>query len=114
VALTYSTQIVQHAAVSGGPYDEYVVPDGHLLVVKFISIVYGDIVASGLDAWVQTDDLVKLFRYTWAFTLATPTNFGGTANQWGTQVLFPGQKVQTQTAAGTCDITAGGYLLTTP
>lgn len=93
---------------------QYVVPTGQRLVIKNFVIVWGDIIASGLDAWVQDSGLVKAVRYTWAFTIAQPTNFGGTAQWWGMWVFDEGEEISTQTAAGTCDISAHGYLLATP
>lgn len=114
MAAVYSEQFINAPALSGGPHDEYAVPPGYIAVVKTITIVWGDIVASGLDAWVQLDNLVKLWRYTWAFTFSDPTNFGGTSRFWGSHVCKPGQVLQAQTASGTCDIAASGYLLKLP
>lgn len=113
-APVYSTLFVSHAAVNGGPYLEYTVPTGMVAVIKCMTIVYGDITASGLDAWLQTDDLAKLARYTWATTLSSPQNFGGTALFFGSWVLDAATELYTQTATGTCDIVASGYLLSLP
>lgn len=110
----YSTRFASAPAVTGGPFVAYTVPAGYLAVVKDMSIVWGDVIASGVDAWFQTDDLTKLWRYTWAFTLGTPTNFGGTAAWWGMKVLTAGEELQVQTAAGTVDFAASGYLLQLP
>ena len=110
-APVYSTGFFRAPSFSGGPTDQYTVPGGFRAVVKCITIVYGNIIASGLDAWVQTQDLCKLARYTWAVTLSSPTNYGGTALFFGDWVVYAGETLQTQTAAGTCDIQASGYLL---
>lgn len=110
----YSTQFFFAPSFSGGPTDQYVVPTGMLAVVKTITIVWGDVAVSGIDAWVQDDTLTKLWRYTWASTLSDVTNFGGSSRFWGMHVLNQGQTLQTQTAAGTCDIACSGYLLTLP
>lgn len=91
----------------------YTVPTGFVAAIKCISIAYGDIIGSGLDAWVQTEDLCKLARYTWAFSVGAPTNFGGTALFYGSWVVLEGETLSVQTAAGTCDIQASGYLLST-
>lgn len=110
----FSLNFFRHPAQGGGPTDEYTCPTGHVAVVKCITITWGDIVASGLDAWVQTQDLTKLLRYSWAFTLGTPTNFGGTLVGYGSWTFNSGETLQSQCNAGTCDIQASGYLLTLP
>jgi hypothetical protein len=114
VANVYSTRFGAAASVSGGPTTLYTVPAGLLAVVKDTSIVWGDIVASGLDAWFQDDAGAKRHRYSWAFTLMTPTNFGGVSQLWGMWVLVEGESIVIQTAAGTADFMANGYLLTLP
>lgn len=111
---TYSTQFIQRAAVTGPATLVYEVPLGFLAVVKCITIVWGDITVSGLDAWVQAANLAKLARYSWTATLAQPTNIGGTALFWGAWACEPLDTLSVQTAAGTCDITASGYLLSLP
>ncbi len=110
----YSTKFVALPGFTGPAFPAYVVPAGKLAVVKDMRITWGNIVASGLDAWFQTDDLTKLWRYSWGFTIATPTNFGGTAAWWGMTCLEAGQVLEVQTAAGTCDFAASGYLLDLP
>jgi hypothetical protein len=110
----YSTRFVSQGAVSGGPNDAYTVPAGFLAVVKDMRITWGNVIASGVDAWFQTDDLTKLWRYTWAFTVGTPTNFGGTAAWWGMAAIPEGAILQVQTVAGTVDFAASGYLLQLP
>lgn len=110
-APVYSTNFFRAPSASGGPTAVYDVPTGFVALIKAITIVYGDIIDSGLDAWVQTEDLCKLARYTWAFTLSAPTNFGGTALFFGSWVVLEGETLYVQTAAGTCDIQASGYLL---
>ena len=114
MAAVYSKQFCSSAGVTGGPFTVYTCPPGRLAVVKSMTIVWGDVVASGADAWFQTDDLTKLTRYAWGFTLATPTNFGGDQHRWGSWVLNPGQELQIQTAAGTMDFAASGYELALP
>ncbi len=113
-AVPYSTNFFRAPSASGGPTAAYTVPAGFRAVVKCITIVYGDITVSGLDAWVQTEDLCKLARYTWAGTLSTPQNFGGTYLAFGDWVVYDGETMSWQTASGTCDIQASGYLLTAP
>jgi hypothetical protein len=110
----YSTGFFRAASVSGGPSTEYVVPAGYVAVVKCISIVWGDLLISGLDAWVQTQDLAKLVRYTYQTPPAAPDNIGGCFVQEGVWTLNNGDELQVQTALGTCDFTASGYLLTLP
>lgn len=110
----YSTKFVEAASFSGGPSVRYTVPAGFVAVVKCMSVAWGDITASGLDAWFQSDTLAKLARFTWAFGFSTPYNLGGQQQWWGSWVLTAGQTLAVQTAAGTCDMWASGYLLDTP
>lgn len=114
MASLYSTSVFRVAGFSGGPTLQYTVPTGKRLVVKNFVIVWGNIIASGLDAWVQDSGLVKATRYSWAFTLGTPTNFGGQQQSWGMWAFDEGEELYTQTAAGTCDFSAHGYLLDAP
>ena len=110
----YSTQFFNHPSLSGGPVDEFVVPAGYIAVVKSIVITWGIVTISGVDAWVQDDNLCKLWRYTWFTSLGSPTNNGGSSGWWGMAVLLEGQKLQAQAGTGTVDITCAGYLLSTP
>jgi len=113
-APVYSTNFFRAPGFSGGPTAQYTVPGGKRAVIKCITIVWGNVIASGIDAWVMTDDLCKLLRYTWALTLSSPTNYGGTLVGFGNWVVLDGETMLTQTAAGTCDIQASGYLLDLP
>lgn len=90
------------------------VPAAKLAVVKCISIVWGNVAVSGVDAWVMSQDLCKFARYTWALTLSDPTNYGGTFIAWGAWTMDSGESLLCQTAAGTVDIQASGYLLDVP
>jgi len=110
----YSERFIAAPGFSGGPTTQYVVPTGYRAVVKDFRITWGNIIASGLDAWFQDDGLTKFLRYSWAFTVSTPTNFGGTLQAWGAVVLEAGTELQVQTASGTADFSAAGYLLALP
>lgn len=110
----YSTRFCAAPGFSGGPTTVYVVPGGKLAVVKDMRITWGDVLASGADFWFQDDGLTKFLRYSWAFTIATPTNFGGTLQVWGAVVLGEGTELQIQANAGTADFSAAGYLLDLP
>ena len=79
----YSASFGREPSVSGGPVALYTVPPGKIAVVKCMTITYGNIIASGLDAWFQDDATCKLCRYAWAFGPGTPTNYGGTALFFG-------------------------------
>ncbi|MFZ0168862.1 MAG: hypothetical protein WAL64_05495 [Candidatus Dormiibacterota bacterium] len=114
MAAVYSSRLFRAPAVSGGPTTEFIAPETFRTVVKCISLVWGDVTGSGLDAWVQTQDLTKLVRDTWASTFSEVQNFGGCSVYWGEWVLDPLDELQVQTAAGTCDIWASGYLLSLP
>lgn len=106
-----STQFISAAGFTGPAVTQYVVPGGYVAVVKCITIVWGNVSVSGVDAWVQTDDLCKLWRYTWASTVGDLTNYGGSSLFWGAAALIEGTEIQVQTAAGTVDFQASGYLL---
>lgn len=111
----YSARFVNAPSFSGGPTLQYVVPAGFRAVLKSISIVHGDVVASGLDAWLQDEYLCKLCRSVINITLSPQPNwYGGTDLYYGSWVLDEGDELYAQTAAGTVDIYASGYLLTLP
>ena len=114
MADVYSTRFVAAPSTSGGPYTAYTVPAGFVAVVKETTIVWGDIIASGLNAWFQDDAGCKRHRYALAFTAMTPTNFGGVDQLWGMWVLVEGESIQIQTVDGTADFQASGYLLSLP
>ena len=114
MSTVYSTRFVAAPGFSGGPTTQYIVPAGFVAVVKDMRIVWGNILASGFDGWFQDDGLTKFLRYSWAFTVGTPTNFGGTLQAWGAVVLEEGTELQIQTEAGTGDFSAAGYLLKLP
>lgn len=114
MAAVFSTRFCAESGFSGGPLTVYVVPAGKVAVIKDLRIVWGDILASGFDGWFQDDTLTKFLRYAWAFTIATPTNFGGTLQLWGAVVLNEGAELQIQTVSGTGDFSAAGYLLDLP
>lgn len=114
MADVYSTQLCEVASYSGPAELVFTVPADQLLVVRCMSIVYGDVTGSGMDAWFQTGNLTKLVRYTWAASLSDPTNYGGVFLANGRWVMGAGETLSIQTAAGTADFFASGYLLTLP
>ena len=108
----YSARLFTAPSFSGGPSEVFTTPDGLLAVVRTISIVYGDVTVSGLDAWVQYSDLTKLVRATFAEGLTA--TIGGVSlfnGHWGVPA---GETLSIQTVAGTADFHASGYLLTAP
>lgn len=115
MAAVYSQLLARAPGFSGGPVDYYTPPPGRLAVVKCITIVHGDVVGSGLDAWVQTQDLTKLVRSTINITFTPAPNwYGGTDLYWGMWVVDSGDVLQLQTVAGTVDFYISGYELTLP
>lgn len=83
-----------------------------MTVVKCISMVWGDVVFSGLDAWVQTADLTKLVRKTIATGLSIPGDaVGGCEVFFGDWTLTAGDDLYAQTAAGAVDLYCSGYVL---
>jgi hypothetical protein len=109
----YSALFFRAPAASGGPTLAYTVPAGFLAVVRTMSVVWGDVTISGLDAWVQTEDLAKLCRVTLATGLSG-TTIGGCSIFNGHWAVEPAETLSVQTASGTCDFTCSGYLLTLP
>lgn len=114
MTLVYSTKFVEAAAFTGGPSTRYTVPDGFVAVVKSLSIVWGNVLLSGLDAWFQTETLAKLVRQTISIPDQPALDQGGCALWFGSWVLTAGQDLDIQTVAGTCDMWASGYLLSLP
>lgn len=110
MASVYSTRLFRAPGFTAGPTTLYTVPAGLTIVVHSISIVWGDIIASGVDAWVQTQDLTKLCRQT-LFGVPPPSPQGGTIIFNGRWVLDAGDELQAQTSAGIVDIYASGYAL---
>jgi hypothetical protein len=110
----YSHLHFRAPAFSGGPTLQFIAPMGFTTVVKTISIVWGDVVVSGLDAWIQTQDLTKLVRHTIATGIGGLDVIGGCVVYWGDWTLNPLDELSTQCATGTADFYCSGYLLTLP
>lgn len=114
MAPVFSRRLIQAPAFSGGPTLVYTVPAGLVAVVKNISIVWGDVSISGLDAWVQDNTLAKLVRRTIQLPAQPNETLGGSDSFAGWWVYVPGEQLFAQTVAGTCDILASGYELSLP
>lgn len=114
MADVYSTRFVQAPSFSGGLHLEYTVPAGFRAVVRNISIVWGDVVASGLDAWVQDNAGAKLVRRTIAAGVVDYEDLGGCDVFEGRWVYEASEALYVQTATGTCDFLASGFLLALP
>jgi len=100
--------------VFGGTYDAYLVPAGYVAVVKNITIVYGDVTASGLDAGVLFPSGAYAVRTVWYASITSPMpNYGGTAAWWGSWVFNAGEWMRVH-VLNTVDFHASGYLLTLP
>lgn len=110
----YSTRFFDLPGVFGGTYDAYLVPTDRLAVVKCITITYGDVTLTGLDAGVKFPSGAYAVRVVWQNPILNPTqNFGGTSRWWGTWVFNPGEWMRVA-VANTVDFHASGYLLTLP
>jgi hypothetical protein len=114
LAPVFSRRLFSAPASSGGPHPVYLVPPGYVAVVKSISIVWGDVTASGLDAWVQDGSLAKLVRRTISAIVQPYEEVGGCDVFLGWWVYTPGESLSVQTAAGTCDFLGSGYELALP
>lgn len=114
MAALYSTQFLTLPSISGGPYGSFSVPGNYRAVVRTMSIVWGDVTISDLDAWVQTADLTKLCRITIHGGSSVPEVIGGCLISNGRWVLNEGDTLQAQTANGTVDVHVAGYLLSAP
>ena len=108
----HSQLLFRAPSFSGLAVVQFTAPAGFRTIVKQIGIIWGDVVVSGLDAWVQTQDLTKLSRITLA---ALPTSsIGGQQITYGMWGLLPGDTLACQTATGTADFYASGFLLALP
>lgn len=114
MADVFSRRLIQAPATTGGPHAAYLVPPGFVAVVKSITIVWGDVSASGLDAWVVDSSLAKLVRRTIAAIVQPYEEVGGCDVFQGWWVYTPGESLSVQTASGTCDFLASGYELSLP
>lgn len=114
MAAVYSTRFLSLPAFSGGPSAVFTVPSGYRAVVRTLGIVWGDVTLSDLDAWFQTSDLTKLCRITINGGSSVPEVIGGCLISDGRWVLEQGDTLAGQTADGTVDMHAAGYLLTLP
>lgn len=114
MAAVYSAKLFTAPAFTGAATLQYIAPMNFRTVVKTISIAWGDVAVSGLDAWVQLQDLTKLCRRTITFPGSDPAYIGGSFVFYGTWVLNPLDELYTQTAAGTADFYCSGYQLTLP
>lgn len=110
----YSSRIIQESGFSGGPSVVYVCPPGVVTLVKCITIVWGDVTVSGLDAWAQDFSGAKLVRRTIAAGVQPYEELGGCDVFYGSWVYYPGESLLLQTATGTCDFTAAGFQLAEP
>ena len=114
MAAVFSRRLIQAPSTTGGPHLAYTVPAGVVAVVKSISIVWGDVTVSGLDAWVQDGTLAKLVRRTIAALTQPYEELGGCDVFFGSWVYTAGEQLSVQTVSGTCDILASGYELELP
>ena len=89
-------------------------PAGFVWVVRNISIVWGDVTVSGLDAWVQDDSGAKLFRRTISVAIQDYLDSGGADSIEGRWTYVAGESLQVQTTSGTCDFLVSGYSLALP
>src|SRR5215831_9895790 len=112
MADVFSVRLLAEPSVSGGPFWPYVVPGARRAIVKCMSIVWGHIEDSGLDAWFQDDAGTKLTRVSWdivAIPLGVMPDFpryGGSHIAWGSWVLEAGTQLGIQTESGTVDFYA--------
>jgi hypothetical protein len=110
----YSRRLFSVPSFSGGPFTAFTAPAGFTTVVKTITIVWGDVTLSDLDAWVQLLDLTKLTRITIHGGSSVPEVIGGALLWNGSMAMDEADELQIQTADGTCDFAASGYALSLP
>lgn len=114
MARVFSTKLVDLPSITGGPVLGWICPMDFRTVVKTMSIAWGDVAVSGLDAWFQVTSGTKLCRRTITFPGPDPMYIGGSAVFYGTWILEPLEELFVQTASGTADFAAGGYTLSLP
>ena len=114
MAPVFSARLIQQPSVTGGPLLAYTAPTGFITVVKCITVVWGDVTVSGLDAWVIDDSGAKLVRRTIAAGVQPYEELGGCDVFYGAWAYNGGDGLSVQTASGTADFLASGYQLTLP
>lgn len=114
MASVYSKRLLQQPSASGGPHLAYTVPAGVRAFVRCISIVWGDVTVSGLDAWVQDNSGAKLVRRTIALGTVDYEDLGGCDVFYGAWLYDAGETLSVQCATGTADFLASGYELALP
>lgn len=114
MARIYSTRLAFAPSLTGGPHTVYTTPTGLLAVVKCMTVVWGDVRGSGLDAWAEDDAGCKLFRQTNNIGFQDDRDYGGSNLYYGTWVFPEATSLVFQTAAGTVDMTASGYVFDAP
>lgn len=110
----YSRRLFSAPSSTGGPTTVFTAPAGFTTVVKCITIVWGDVAVSGLDAWVQLLDGTKLVRRTLTFPGSDPAYIGGSLLWYGHMAMDADDTLSVQTASGTADFAASGYALSLP
>jgi hypothetical protein len=110
----YTKRLFVAPGFSGGPTTVFSSPAGVVTVVTCITIVWGDVTLSDLDAWVQLSDLTKILRQTLHGGSSVPTVIGGSMIWYGRFALTEAEELQVQTADGTADFSATGYELALP
>jgi hypothetical protein len=114
MAQVYSVRLFTAPSVSGGPTTVYVAPAGFRTIVRTLTIVWGNVTLSDLDAWVQLGDLTKIVRKAFTGGGSNPDVIGGHVLWVGHMALNPGDELQVQTADGTVDFAGSGYQLSLP
>jgi hypothetical protein len=102
------------AGQTGGPLTLYTATADKLAVVTSLSIVWGNVTLSDLDAWFQASDGTKLSRISFSGGSSNPQVLGGDHQVYGRWVLEYPDTLACQTASGTADFYASGFLLSLP
>lgn len=110
----YTAFLGRVAGQSGGPLTLYTARSDVLTVVTSLTIVWGDVTVSGLDAWFQSADGTKLSRMTLAVGITPGSFVGGDHTVYARWALEYPDELLCQTSSGTADFYATGYELSIP
>lgn len=116
MSAVYSTRLVDLPSVGPlPPTGTFLVgPAGFRAVIKNLTITWGNILTSGLDAGIRGPSGAYWARITYSILNLPISDLGGTQQWYGQWVLDEGETITWDVATGTVDMHASGYLLTLP
>jgi hypothetical protein len=114
VATVFSTQFLARGGISGVYPGAYIVPAGHVAVVKTFAITIGNNITPG-NAYIRHQPSNGVIFSTSVHLTDLPTVDFQTVSQFGTWVLNETESLDLWTTGGwIADFFASGYLLKLP